>query len=1626
MGKGLTTYQEGDTAGAELDMTRAIEILRVAVGEEHPDYLQAVYNLAHVYLDTGQLQLAEPLFRQLIAVVPSALGGHHPLIEACRDGWEQTRRQLGVSSDRVQSPSLSTFQRETSQSQSLPYAEGATNISSALLGDLRACLQSFAERDYETCLNQAMKLVYRQASISFWLLVLICLKRLERDMEMTIGGIQCLDATKSHPWEHELVRLTLGHVSVEEVLTKAQTNEQRCQASYYAAARCLWEKNEEAAKTHLEACCSVEAQCYERMFAEYDLSELLGERDALTVNRLSDSPFPQLFAQFKQVYDLGHYREALALAQRTAELARHQLPQVSEERALALNNLAETLRALGQYESAEPLYLEACESLQQALGEDHPNVAVGVNNLAELYRAQGRYREADKLYRQSGRILRQALGDRHPNIATNLVNLGELYRAMGDEETAQSYYSQALDIYRTTMGSDHLFVARTLHNIARSYIAQGKREEALTHFQQALDLFRLNVGEEHPEYALCFANSTVLYLDSPDQTQVERKIRQAVDLMQRCYGPQHPYYLVSLNNLGSFYSKRGMQAKAEKILSQVLELQRQAVGERHPDVARTLLNLAFVVDTRHDHVSAQRFLQQATEILREVVGQTHPDFLLALIQLAKQCQMHRNSELADICLRQIGIVLESLTPELHSHFIDGSRQLGHLYQDRGDLSSAQRCFQRALDFLEPHQKEAPEQYTASLIDLASLYNAQGHYLEAKELGEKSLSLTREVFGENSQEYAVVLNNLAAIYISLRDLDEAEETQRQAISIMEQAQDRYCAEYAQFTNNLATICAEKGELDQAETLYLRALEVRERVLGEDHPDSAKTHKLLGTLYNSMGLYRQAAKHLQSALFIQKSALGEVHPDYVNTLNSLALFYRMQEDFDQAEDLLNEAIALFKETLGEHHLDMAILLANLGDLKFAQGDYASAKSLHHHALEIWKQAIGDQHPLYATGLNNVALAYYRLGEADQAVKYQQQALEIRRAALGENHPEFITSMWNLAVLYTATRQAADILPLFQEALAYDERLIGQGFRMGSDSARMAFLNTIRAHLDVFLSVVTEHLSISRESVEAALNLVLRRKALTLEALVTQRETVLSGKYPQLVPKLRELRHLRSLVARRSMAGLRGEDWDEFRDLIRGWRTRIEKLEEELARECPEMNLDKQLQAVDCESVARALPSGSVLVEFVRWHEVDLEKLQGVKPRYSAFVLPGGEPENLQMIELGDAAAIDQMIADFRASITGEYQAPVLDGLEVMKIGATLRATVFDPLHPAIGSCKRLLLAPDGDLARLSFEALPTGDGNWLIDEYQFSYVTVGREVLRFQGNNGRESTEPVILADPDFDLCDSDDFPQIAPGTRRSSLVDGSTVLGSRLSRDLDRSHLHFTRLPGTRTEGRRIAEMLNVKPWLDRAALEGRLKSCRSPHILHLATHGFFLRDQNQHGNREFRDLSVIHSTMGDSVEQFALPALENPLLRSGLALTGANTWLNKGRLPDEAEDGLLTAEDVSGMDLLNTELVVLSACETGLGSIHVGEGVMGLQRSFALAGAKTLVMSLWKVPDRQTQQLMEDFYGYILAGKGRAEALRQAQLSMKERHPAPLYWGAFICQGEPDPLPTEHKSSSRQ
>ena len=489
---------------------------------------------------------------------------------------------------------------------------------------------------------------------------------------------------------------------------------------------------------------------------------------------------------------------------------------------------------------------------------------------------------------------------------------------------------------------------------------------------------------------------------------------------------------------------------------------------------------------------------------------------------------------------------------------------------------------------------------------------------------------------------------------------------------------------------------------------------------------------------------------------------------------------------------------------------------------------------------------------------------------------------------------------------------------------------------------------------------------------------------------------------------------------------------------------------------------------------------------------------------------------MIDLGEAEPIDQLIRDFRQraaepvdllGMTRKNQSKT-DKNTALQTGIKLRRALVDPLREAVGAYKHWLVAPDGSINLLPLQLLPleeTGQ-KLLLDEHTISYLSVGRDILRRQVQTKRPAVEPLILADPDFDLGELAAEEVRPPGTHpQSGKVTQAVPMAEQLLNTL--AGEHFERVKSTRLLAQRVAQKLGVRPYLEAEALESCLTSGSCPSLLLIATHGHF--SELEEPERNFLDAllacpkgqeqQVVESYQGlldrDSLElvkvlgarleengypdrsqkmqvaaeligeilnsprstplqtdRLAAVRVKNPMMRSGLALAGANTWLAGGKLPPKAGKGFLFALDVAQLDLWANELTVLLACQSGVGEIEMGEGVSGLRRAFAVAGAKTLVMSLWEVPQRASVLLMERFFDNLQTGQGRASALQSAQnyvrtISVKElqhsplgrevlkelktRHPQvsclerlefqplqhPFYWGAWICQGETQALP---------
>ena len=565
------------------------------------------------------------------------------------------------------------------------------------------------------------------------------------------------------------------------------------------------------------------------------------------------------------------------------------------------------------------------------------------------------------------------------------------------------------------------------------------------------------------------------------------------------------------------------------------------------------------------------------------------------------------------------------------------------------------------------------------------------------------------------------------------------------------------------------------------------------------------------------------------------------------------------------------------------------------------------------------------------------------------------------------------------------------MLERAQTIQEKNAAEFLLTGSEARKQAYAQQMRR--STFAEITFSLVLSNRTAVALGVTSVLQAKGRVLDIMsdsVTRLRQSVEPEDRALFDQFAIIAQERSTLTHQGPGKLQP---DAYRQRLNELAAEQERLESKLATRSAEFR--QQVAPITLAAVQSALPHDAILVEWFRYQPFDPkardENTKSDKPRYVAYVLRHeGEPA---VVDVGEAETIEKLVQDFRVALSDSQST------YVHEVATELSERLMKPLHPHLGHAKQLLVSPDGALNLLPFAALLDETGEYLAQRVDITYLTSGRDLLQFVAESPSHS-RAVVVADPDY-------------GQSETMVAHADTAVEVSRSVDLDRGGLSFTPLPGTAAEADTLKSLLKVNNenlLTQVQATEARLKQLHGPQILHIATHGFFLRDQ--------AGPSPALRTSGLSQDQTPLPLRENPLLRSGLALAGANA-----RRSGDHDDGILTAAEVAQMDLHGTQLVVLSACETGLGDVENGEGVYGLRRALELAGAQTQVASLWKVADDATKDLMVDYYQRLLAGEGRSAALQEAQRTMlkSKTRSHPYYWAAFVPIGHWTPLAKSDK-----
>jgi tetratricopeptide (TPR) repeat protein len=948
---------------------------------------------------------------------------------------------------------------------------------------------------------------------------------------------------------------------------------------------------------------------------------------------------------------------------------------------------------------------------------------------------------------------------------------------------------------------------------------------------------------------------------------------------------------------------------------------------------------------------------------------------------------------------------ESIHGRTHLEVARCLNLLGYVHRRLGNHTRAELLLERALAIWEAALGKNHPDVADSLHNLAILYRHQGLYTRAEPLFERALAIREAALGKNHPDVADSLHNLATLYGHQGLYARAEALFERALAIFEAALGKNYPYIAIVLNNLATLYEIQGHYAQAEPLYERALAIREAALGKDHPDVAVLLNNIANLYRHQGLYARAEPLYERALAIFEATLGKNHPDVAASLNNLAILYRDQGLYARAEPLYERALAIWEAALGKDHIHVAIVLNNLATLYKNQGHYAQAEPLYERVLAIQEATPGMNPSDVATSLNNLATLYRDQGLYARAELLYERALAIGEAAPGKNHLYIANLLNNLARLCVAQQNLGAALPLFTRAFAASEAHLRQE-ALGFSEARLAgLLHLLREDEERLYSLVRAYPDDARVR-HLALSAALLRKGRSLEEIADTSRIIFRSLGQADRGAFERLRALRAQYSALSLSGLGSLPPANYQQRLQALAAEADALEKDLSRRSAPLRALSALPtpAEVIDQVAKALPKEGALIEFIAYHDRPLVPTPDAAPsqspsplRYLALLLFADGRSHA--IDLGPAEPINSAALRLHEALAGR-------AASYQPAAHALYQLAFRPLLPYLGKAQRLFVSPDGQLTLVPFAALHEGS-RFLVDVLDISYLTSGKDLLP-RPEDISPARSVVVLADPDFGTPPAapSGFAQAAPVlTERSASLE--RFYSTRFAPSTD---LPWPALPGTRKEAETIHRLLpQAQLLLGPAATKQALLTLETPGILHIATHGFFREDADAPSP------TLAESRISALEQASPLQRPPDPLLRSGLVLAGASAQQKpSGSLL--REETLITALELAGLDLWGTQLVVLSACDTGRGAIKLGQGVYGLRRALVIAGAETLVTSLWKVNDESTRQFMEAYYSKLLAGEGRTSALRQAMKAFRRKQPHPYFWAPFIALGSDAPL----------
>jgi CHAT domain-containing protein/Tfp pilus assembly protein PilF len=981
---------------------------------------------------------------------------------------------------------------------------------------------------------------------------------------------------------------------------------------------------------------------------------------------------------------------------------------------------------------------------------------------------------------------------------------------------------------------------------------------------------------------------------------------------------------------------------------------------------------------KEDFKSAVHFGEQALKLAEKEFGRSHENYLQTITLLVDvYFSLGDNNKSFEYARLDSQITVNKYGVG-HSQHIRCLANLGLLYYATGNLKESEVNLKFAYEYGKQLKVGRDSVVAFALTNLGLVYELKGQYDLTKMVYLESLDIQKKNMSENSPDYSTTLHNLATLYQKMGFYEEAEPLFQKSLDIERAKSGEEKLDYATGLANLASLYQYMGRYDDAEPLFKKSLNIRKKKLGEIHATYASNLIALGLLYQKMGRFENAEILYKEAIEIQKGTIGEKHSNFASSLNNLASLYEAMEKYSEAEPLYKRTLSLFKEIYGEKHAFYATSLDNLAVLYRRIKRYSEAEPLYLQALAIRRESLGENHPDYAKTMHNIADLYQTMNRYKEAEAFYIKAMDVRRKVLGDNHPDYAKTVNDLAVLYKNMNRNKEAEPLFIEALDKYIYQVKRYFPYLSEKEKQQFWTSVRSRFELFNSFAVQYSKTKPAILSQMYNYNLITKGLILSSTKKVLSKIRQSGDTTIIRLLDRWQSTRDfwlfLYNNPEEAKKKGIKIDSVAEVANDF-------EKQLASASDEFKKVFSAKSSTWKDVQTALRPKEAAVEIIRFRLNSKDWTDTVF--YAALIITKDTKSNPILALIADGSDLEDKYIKLYGNLVKilriqpiksftDFESKVLDE-DIFN----LYDHFWSKIQSELKGVKKIYLSLDGVYNSLNLMTLKNPKSKkFILEENDITIVTNTKDIIEYRQRLPLPNTfHADLFGNPkyNFDLLNDSDYVCCIPPllATQKEIVNISTDL---------------------------TKNKWSVDTFLGRETLEESVKAIKNPRLLHIATHGFFLKDVELDKGTQ----------LGSETKDF-----ENPLLRSMLIFAGAE----KGDTAHSAnssntDDGYLTAYEAMNLNLDNTDLVVLSACETGLGEVKNGEGVYGLQRAFQVAGTRSLIMSLWTVNDKATQMLMTKFYEKFIAGIDKKTAFRQAQLELKKVFPEFYYWGAFVMIGE--------------